>query len=174
MTSSSSKPSGGFSRSERSSMSASAPVTSYTRTPVSLRESLADKRANSSSRSPGSRSTSWVRAARSPGGSSTNSRYVVKDDDLVVSSRTVSHRVAPNDFPDAGATWENLTTLTAVGSTLTVTLSDLANNRVIADAVRVQQIEGDQSGDDDFHVQPGAPGIDAGDLASYSLAETMP
>jgi hypothetical protein len=45
---------------------------------------------------------------------------------------------------------------------------------MVADAVRLQQVEGDHSQDDDFHLQADSPGIDRGDPLSYSLAEPWP
>jgi hypothetical protein len=49
----------------------------------------------------------------------------------------------PDDFTDAGASWELLTTFTmdASSSTLTIQLSDDANGYVIADAIRIVRLE---------------------------------
>ncbi len=52
----------------------------------------------------------------------------------------VNQRLAPNDFIDAGASWENLGTIAVTGHLLTVTLSDLANGIVAADAIRIQKV----------------------------------
>ena len=64
--------------------------------------------------------------------------------------------------------------MTISGSTLVVELSNYASGTVVADAVRIQQIQGDHGLDDDFHVESTSPTIDAGDPGSLYLAEPAP
>ena len=98
--------------------------------------------------------------------------YQVFDSGTLVSNNLFDQRfTTPNDFNDAGVAWEELTTVQLVGNTLVIQLTDDADGRVIADAVRIQEIEGDRASDDDFHVQTTSPAIDAGDPLSYYLAE---
>ncbi len=54
----------------------------------------------------------------------------------------VNQQVAPSGFPDAGATWDDLTAGVMITSgILTVELSDLANGRVAADAIRIEEVD---------------------------------
>ena len=107
----------------------------------------------------------------------TNARFNVFDDDRhAARSRQISQREPSDDFTDAGVDWERLATVFIDSGTLTVTLADDANNDVIADAVRIQQIEGDGGADDrdGFRLTPASPAIDAGDPIGYYLAEPLP
>ncbi len=56
----------------------------------------------------------------------------------------VDQRVAPDDFSADGGTWENLTIVRtesgATPRTLTVTLTDVANGPVVADAIRIEAL----------------------------------
>jgi hypothetical protein len=52
----------------------------------------------------------------------------------------VNQELAPNDFSDAGTTWEDLGVFTICGNTLVVRLSDNANEYVIADAIRIERV----------------------------------
>ncbi len=55
---------------------------------------------------------------------------------------SVNQQVAPSGFPDAGATWDDLTAGVTISSgTLTVVLSDVANGRVAADAIRIELVD---------------------------------
>jgi hypothetical protein len=54
----------------------------------------------------------------------------------------VNQELAPGDFSDQGAAWESLGTFTVSGNALTVELSNLANEYVIADAVRIERFDG--------------------------------
>jgi hypothetical protein len=68
----------------------------------------------------------------------TNAPFTITGDTQIIAA--VNLRSAPNDFIDAGAKWENLGTVTVTGHLLTVTLSDLANGTVAADAIRIQRV----------------------------------
>ena len=50
----------------------------------------------------------------------------------------INQEVPPDDFTDQGILWENLSTVAVTGDTLTVELSDYANEYVIADAIRIE------------------------------------
>ncbi len=52
----------------------------------------------------------------------------------------INQEVAPDDFTDQGTAFEDLGTFVLTGTTLTVSLSDDANEGVIADAVRIERI----------------------------------
>jgi hypothetical protein len=58
----------------------------------------------------------------------------------VLGSALLNQELAPNDFTSDGSSWENIGTVTIIGNTLVVELSDLANEFVIADAIRIERI----------------------------------
>jgi hypothetical protein len=70
----------------------------------------------------------------------TNAPFTIKDGATPVGTVLVNQELAPNDFSDAGAFWEGLGTFTITGSTLVVELSDNANEYVLADGVRIDQV----------------------------------
>src|SRR5208337_1491948 len=63
---------------------------------------------------------------------------------------------------------------TATAATATVTLTNYATNSVVAGSAWMQQIVGNGGGDDDFHVAPGSPTIDAGNPATPVGQEPLP
>ncbi len=72
----------------------------------------------------------------------TDSPFTIYDDGSPITTVNVNQQVAPSQFSEKGAMWDDLlSSVTVSGSTLTVELSDLADGRVVADAVRIQQIE---------------------------------
>ncbi len=75
----------------------------------------------------------------------TNAPFAVFDGTVsgtVAAAKNINQRVAPDDFVDAGAPWEDITQeATITGTTLTVRLRDWTTNGVvIADAIRVERI----------------------------------
>ncbi len=72
----------------------------------------------------------------------TNAPYTIADGGSPVAAVPVNQQLAPNDFTDAGASWEDLGAgpYAIFSNTLTVQLSNLANQYVIADAVRIQKV----------------------------------
>ena len=66
--------------------------------------------------------------------------------------------------------WLPLTDLTIVGDTLTVELVDGAG-LTVADAVRIREIMGDASADDNFRLVPSSAAIDAGSLSDDFASE---
>jgi hypothetical protein len=48
--------------------------------------------------------------------------------------------LSPSDFNDGGAYWKDLGTFAIAGDTLTVQLTNDANEFVIADAIRIRRV----------------------------------
>ncbi len=72
----------------------------------------------------------------------TDAPYVVTDATTgeVLAITSVNQELAPNDFSDSGASWELIgDALVVFGSQVSVTLSNSANEYVIADAVRLER-----------------------------------
>ena len=72
------------------------------------------------------------------------------------------------------ALFQEMGYFTATAATATVTLTNYANNSVVAGAAWMQQVVGNGGADDDFHVAPGSPTIDAGNPASPVGQEPLP
>ncbi len=70
----------------------------------------------------------------------TDAPYTVFDNSTPLETVDVNQESAPSDFSDEGVNWENLGTFTITGNTLTVQLSNAANEFVIADAIRVRRV----------------------------------
>ena len=69
----------------------------------------------------------------------TNSPFTILDGSTNLATVVVNQRVAPNQFLDAGVYWNDLGSVYQIASgTLTVRLTDLANGRVNADAIRIE------------------------------------
>jgi tartrate-resistant acid phosphatase type 5 len=89
-------------------------------------------------------SATWVAA----GNLATNAPFTVLSGSTVLGTFAANQRVAPNDFTDAGVGWENLGGPYQVnGTTLTIRLTDKANGRVIADAVRIERLSPELAAD---------------------------
>ncbi len=102
-------------------------------------------------------------------------RYTVLDTGAVSGSVDVYQTSAPSDFTASGVPWKVVGTFFATTSTLVVTEIQISFvHPFVADAVRVQAIQGDAGTDDNFHVQSTSATIDAGDpMASY-VSEPTP
>jgi hypothetical protein len=70
----------------------------------------------------------------------TNAPYTVLDGTTPLGTVAMNQRLAPNDFSDAGSSWENLGVFTVSGTSLMVRLSNAANGVVVADAVRIERV----------------------------------
>lgn len=71
----------------------------------------------------------------------TDSPFTVADGNTVFETVLVNQELAPDDFVDGGTAWEDLGGAYPItGNTLTVRLSDAANEYVIADAVRIERV----------------------------------
>ena len=71
----------------------------------------------------------------------TESPETVLDGGASLGTTTVNQQVSPNDFAVAGAWWEQLGEFDIASGTLQVNLSDNANGRLNADAVRIELLE---------------------------------
>ncbi len=109
---------------------------------------------------------------------------VLGDNGVSLGTTQVYQGSSPSDFTDAGVGWKNLTgDFTITGTTLTVQMTDAIGYYgnyasygygANADAVLIQQIQGNKGADDDFHLQSTSPAIDAGDPASPFANEPAP
>ncbi|MCR9296202.1 MAG: S8 family serine peptidase [bacterium] len=70
----------------------------------------------------------------------TNSPFTILDGGSVLSSVAINQELPPNDFSADGASWERLGTVLVTGDSVTVLLTDDANDYVIADAVRLERL----------------------------------
>jgi limonene-1,2-epoxide hydrolase len=70
----------------------------------------------------------------------TNTPLTIFDGSTQISSLKVNQSLAPNDFAENGANWKNLGVFSVTGNTLRITMSNDANNAVIADAFRVERV----------------------------------
>lgn len=72
----------------------------------------------------------------------TNAQYTVGDGSTVWATVQVNQQPPPDDFTDAGASWEDLgeSSYTVTGSTLVVELLGTGNGYLIADAVRIEAV----------------------------------
>lgn len=94
----------------------------------------------------------------------TNSPFTVFDGSMSLKTVLVNQELAPNDFTAAGANWEDLGAFYAIASgTLTVRLTDAANEYVIADAIRIERLG-------DIPPLPVAPVVLPGASVASSLA----
>ncbi|MFY9255342.1 MAG: hypothetical protein WAO83_17960, partial [Fuerstiella sp.] len=69
----------------------------------------------------------------------TDAPFTIYDGDTIVGQRDITQKVAPNDFNEGGTPWEEITTVTITGTTLTVKLTNDANSFVVADAIRIEK-----------------------------------
>ena len=70
--------------------------------------------------------------------------------------------------------WNTLGYFADSSGTLTVQLSNAAQGTVVADAVMLQQIQGNKAADDNFHLAAGSPAVDAGSPADPVALEPVP
>jgi hypothetical protein len=107
---------------------------------------------------------SWAPEIYNFYGKSSSAPYMVSDGSKVVGFNTLNYNTTPDGFVE-------LTTVLISGDTLTVELGNDANGKVLADAVMIQQIEGEHGQDDDLRLQPLSPAIDGGNPLSFFLSE---
>jgi hypothetical protein len=70
----------------------------------------------------------------------TNAPFTVLNGAISLGTILVDQELAPNDFFAGGAGWRYLGNFAITGTTLNVSLSNLANEYVIADAVRIERL----------------------------------
>ena len=88
---------------------------------------------------------------------------------------SVDQQEIPADFTDAGVSWKTLDIVYLTGDTLVVQIShNPYYPPVLADAIRIQQLQGDHGLDDNFQVLSTSPTIDAGDPADLYANEPTP
>ncbi len=104
--------------------------------------------------------------------SRSSARYFVRDQEGVALEVLIDQRDAPDDFSASGAIWENLGVVRMPGTTLIVTFDSAGT--LSADAIRLQQVQGDRGVDDDFHASTISPAVDQGDPFTYFLGEPSP
>jgi subtilisin family serine protease len=85
----------------------------------------------------------------------TNAPFTVLDGATALDTLLLNQEIAPNDFFDSGASWEDIGTFNILGTSLVVRLTDNANEFVIADAVRIERI-GDLPSAPEIRVLDGA------------------
>ena len=96
----------------------------------------------------------------------TNSPFTVLDGSTALATVLVSQKVAPNDFSDSGAVWENLGGPYQInGPTLVVRLTNQANGVVVADAVRIELVTSS--------APAAAPAVGDGSIANTSHSPTI-
>ncbi len=88
--------------------------------------------------------TTWIAQANN----ATNAPYAIASGGTTLGNATVNQQRTPADFSAAGVAWQGLGSFVATGPTLTVTLSNLANGYVIADAILLQRVPAQQIVDD--------------------------
>ena len=72
----------------------------------------------------------------------TNAIFTILNGSTVLANVSVNQELTPDDFSEAGTFWEDLGdgVYVITGNTLTVALSDLADEYVIADAIRIERL----------------------------------
>ena len=96
----------------------------------------------------------------------TDATYVVQDGSTGVAQITVNQEVAPSDFTADSAGWHSLGVFEIASNGLIVSLDNLADEFVIADAVRVGRV-GDLSADADIRVLADDLPIASGSLVDF-------
>ncbi|MEX2185792.1 MAG: right-handed parallel beta-helix repeat-containing protein [Pirellulales bacterium] len=106
-------------------------------------------------------------------GNARAAEFSIFDGDLAVRWAVRDLLAVPNDFTDAqGVSWNRLGTVKVTGDRLRVKLA--GPGKLQADAIRIQEVVGDRAADDDFHVTPSSPTIDAGSLVYPFANEPAP
>jgi hypothetical protein len=72
--------------------------------------------------------------------------FAISSGSKLLTTVRVNQQRAASTFTDGGASWQNLGTVTITGSTLTVKLSSSLSGRVIADAIRLERVDGTSGG----------------------------
>ena len=98
--------------------------------------------------------------------------FSILDGSQLISLTYQQQQSAPS-IPGTPA-WQSLGYFVTTTGTLTVKLSNAAQATVAADAVMIQQIQGDGSADDNFRVAAGSPAVDAGNPNDPIGTEPIP
>ena len=100
--------------------------------------------------------------------------FTVLDGNRPIGFQQINEESTPTSLTSNGTAFQLLGSFQITGTTLTVVLSNEASGIVQADAVWLQQIVGDHGADDNFHILPNSPAVDAGDPSSPFLEEPVP
>lgn len=99
--------------------------------------------------------------------------YTVFDGDHPTHWTLKNEFSSPTGFTDSnGVNWSRLGVIRTTGDRLVVKVA--GDGKLQADAMRIQRLVGDTSADDDFHVAPTSPTIDAGNPTSSAANEPAP
>ena len=91
-----------------------------------------------------------------------NAPFTILDDANTLTTVYVNQKLAPSGFSDNGATWQYLGTVHEIESnTLAVRLSDMADGRLNADAIRIERL------DPEPEIQVAQNGVDIADGSGY-------
>ncbi len=102
----------------------------------------------------------------------TNTSFQIFNGSTPLNTVNINQELAPNDFNDGGAAWENLAgPYDTSANTLVVRLTDNANEFVIADAIRIERM-GDIVVGPEIAVQDGS--VDVTDGGTLNLGNTLP
>lgn len=103
----------------------------------------------------------------------TNAPFAIYDGASLLTMVRVNQRLAPNSFTASNASWQRLgTTFDVTGSSLVVRLSNDANGRLNADAIRIERV-GDLANAPEIQVLQGTTDIPDG-TGSVSFGTTPP
>ncbi|MCA9110530.1 MAG: hypothetical protein KDA52_11305, partial [Planctomycetaceae bacterium] len=104
------------------------------------------------SKGDGSRIATWTFTDLTPGlyrvsatwtaftNRATDAPYTIFDGAAPLATVDINQQLTPDDFTSFGTSWEDLATVMITSNTLTVQLTDDANDFVIADAVRIERV----------------------------------
>ncbi|HYV35524.1 MAG TPA: right-handed parallel beta-helix repeat-containing protein, partial [Gemmataceae bacterium] len=81
---------------------------------------------------------------------------------------------APADFTDLGKNWASLGFFVTNTGSITVQLGNNARAPVAADALRIQQVQGNGAADDNFSLASGSPAVDGGNPTDLVGLEPAP
>lgn len=96
----------------------------------------------------------------------TDAPYTFQDGTRLLGSARVNQENSSTGLTDAGSNWKILGTFTVTSGTLVVTLTNRANDQVIADAIRVQQVFTSSA------ARSALPDDVASDTSSYLASDT--
>lgn len=101
----------------------------------------------------------------------TNAPYILRDGSTALGTVRVNQELTPNDFRDAGEGWKILGTFTISSGTLTVQLTNDADEFVIADSVRIERVGFTgrilDNGESGYAVTPGWTYLDDTQFGSF-------
>jgi surface-anchored protein len=105
----------------------------------------------------------------------TNAPYILWDGSTTLATVPVNQELTPDDFIDAGDGWRILGTFTIDSGTLTVELTNDADEYIIADSVRIERVGFTgrilDNGDSGYDVTPGWTYLDDAQFGSFQGIE---